>query len=894
MAMSAGEASVGVPRSQRLSIGANVAIAILLAAGVLAAVNAICSMKYFRRDIAATGNYGLSDRTKSILNSFKGEIKVSTLYMPSDENDKQRGYIQRLQDYCDELQRFDPNVKVSYVTSPMQREKLVAQISQTFGGEAGKHKEALDAFASLHADLKSELEQRLAECRKLMEAESWLGDFPVFANIVTTLKSDNETLHKAADEIKELTPAGGIPKFGEATSKAKSTVNDVKTHLQAIAKKLAEMSTLADETTKLDSKYIAMLREVAAQSKALVAPLRETVGGEGGNVSDPAAALKAYADRGNEIGNSLDALVARVDQFARAFPMVQQHPNWGASVQYGPLMTRMAVADVFQQAAQGLAKARLVILGAIDSKDPAQMTQAIAHAQRNVEVLEKNTEVCEKLLTDLANRLSTVDPDSKALMESSRSGKLFAERITAIEALDKQISSLPELKLGSIADRLKEENTVVVEANGKIRVLGFNDVFPVRESVGGPAARQEESARNFNGDSAISSALLALTGDQPVATVMLVSYEPPPPPQRGPFSPPPPSSWVPSTHLNELRKRLEAANFKPVDWNLATTKEEPKGEEGVPKLYVLLPPAPPSQPNPFGGQNPPEKTFGEPEREIIRKLLDNDAKALFVATWEVRTAGMFGGPPFAPPYGYGPLLEKDWGIKVENGRRVVWLEPDRQKANSYGVVPRNFMHMPIVGFTQNVIGAPMMGTRFLANDSCVLSVAKDPPKGVSIDEILVVPDREYYIGAAMVDLISIIDQVQDQSANGTVTLRSPMRGPFELMLAARRKVDDKEKGKIVVMGFGGSLRDEYLQQPVWAGGSRLRLDPPPTENADLVLNALYWLAGKEQWISRGPVPVPRVLPIEPMQARVLRLFVWGVWPALVFAPGIVLWYLRRR
>jgi hypothetical protein len=121
-----------------------------------------------------------------------------------------------------------------------------------------------------------------------------------------------------------------------------------------------------------------------------------------------------------------------------------------------------------------------------------------------------------------------------------------------------------------------------------------------------------------------------------------------------------------------------------------------------------------------------------------------------------------------------------------------------------------------------------------------------------------------------------------------------MRGPFELMLAARRKVDDKEKGKIVVMGFGGSLRDEYLQQPVWAGGSRLRLDPPPTENADLVLNALYWLAGKEQWISRGPVPVPRVLPIEPMQARVLRLFVWGVWPALVFAPGIVLWYLRRR
>jgi hypothetical protein len=792
------------------------------------------------------------------------------------------------------LQRFASNVKVNHVTSPMQREKLVARISSTFGGEAGKHKEALDAFQKLLTDLKADIDQRLAEGKQLMDGETWLGDFPIFANIVTTLKSDKESLQKAADEIKELTPAGGIPKYGEATNKAKSAVADIKTHFQAIAKKLAELAVLADETTRPDSRHIATLREVAAQAKTLMAPLRDTVGGEGQQVKDPASALKAFADRSNEIGTALDGLVGRVDQFARAFPMVQQHPNWSAAVQMGPLTMRMAVAEVFQQAAQGLAKSRLVILGAIDSKDPAELAQAVAHAQRNVEVLEKNASVCDKLLTELADRLSRIDAESKAILDSARSGKLFEDKIAAIDSLDKQITALPELKLGSIADRLKEENTVVVEANSKIRVVGFNEVFPVRESVGGPSAKQEEAARSFNGDSAISSALLALTSDKPVATVMLVSFEPPAPPQRGPFAPPPATSWVPSSHLSELRKRLEAANFKTLDWNLATTKDEPKGDEGVPKLYVLLPPAPPSQPNPFGGQMPQEKSFGEPEREIVRKLLDADANAIFVASWEVRSGGFFGGPPQTPPYGYGPLLEKDWGIKVENGRRVVWLEPDRQKANSYGVVPRNFVHMPVVGFTQHEVGAPMKGTRFLITDGCLLSANKDLPKGVSVSTILKLPDRENYIGAAMSDLISIIDQVQDPNANGTVIVRSPMRGPFDLMLAAERKDGDKSKGRIVVTGFGGSLRDEYLQQPVWAGGNRLRLDPPPTENADLMVNALYWLAGKGQWIARGPVPVPRVLPIEPSDARMLRAFVWGIWPALVFVPGIVLWYVRRR
>ena len=330
----------------KFSIGANVAIAILAAAGILVIVNVAAAMKSVRRDVSSASSYGLSDRTKSILSDFKGDIYISTLYMPAEDDEKQRSYISRVQDYCEELQRFDPRVKVTYVTSPMQREKLVTRISSTFGGEAGKHKEAIEAFNKLQTELKADFDQRLEEGRKLMDEDKWLGDFPIFASIVNTLKQDKESLQKAADEIKELTPVGGIPKYGEATTKAKTAVADIKTHLTTIAKRLAELAVLADETTKADSKRIAMLRDVAAQARSLVGTLRDTVGEEGSQVKDIPAALKAFADKGSEVGTALDGLVSRVDQFGKAFPMVRQHPSWSAQVQMGPLVTRLEVAEV--------------------------------------------------------------------------------------------------------------------------------------------------------------------------------------------------------------------------------------------------------------------------------------------------------------------------------------------------------------------------------------------------------------------------------------------------------------------------------------------------------------------------------------------------------------------
>lgn len=896
MAMSATGAVPDTPSTRRFAIGANVFIALLTAAALLVVVNWIASLKSYRREVSSLGGYGLSDRTKSILDSCKSPVDVSVLYMPDPENENQQRYITRLQDYGDELERYSKNVKFAFIISDAQRERLVSEISTTFGGEGAKHKEAVESFYRVKDELRTEIDQRLGECQALLTGDTWLADFPLFANIITILKSDSEALIKAADEVKELAPSGGIPKYGEATKKAKASLDEVKTHLEAVAKRLSELAVLSDEAVRTDSKHIANLRQVAAESRSLVDSLQSIVGGDADPVpSDAAAKLKAFADRANEVDAALEKLVRRVDDFARKFPMVRQHPNWATQVQMGPILTRMEVADVLQQAAQNLGKTRLSILGAIDSKDSRQIKEAFESVRLSARVLRKNTEICEQLLTELAARLSNLDAGSKAILDGARSGTLFADRIKAVAELAKQIDALPELKLGSIADQLKEDNTVVVQANNKIRTVAFNEMFPVRESVGGPGAKADEAARTFNGDSALSTAILALTQEKPFAQVMVVSFEPPAPQQRNQFAPPPMQSWIPSANLSTLRKRLEAANFKVTDWNMATTKDEPPAEDGLQKLYIILPPPPPAMPNPFGAPPPSDQQFGDAQREKIRALLENDARMLFLCSWEIRSMGMFGGPPMTPPYGYQQVLDTDWGIDVQNNRRIVWVDPSRRQANSFGIVPRKFMHMPVAGFTSHPVGSPMRGTRFLVSDSCPLQIKAELPKGVTVKPVLTVSNREDYIAADVQELIQIIDAIQNPASNGWIDLgHSPQHGPFVLAAAAERMDGEKSKGRIVVSGCGGSVREDFLNGPVWSGGDRLKLDPPPSENADLIINALCWLQGAPERISRGPVAVPRIEAIEAAQLTALRWFVWGIWPAIVFVPGIVLWYVRRR
>jgi len=879
---------------RRLTIGANVAVAILLAAALLVSVNWIASKKYLRTDIAAASSFGLSARTKQVLADHPDPVRIAVLYERGDDPE-QRDRLDRLNDYLFELQRFDEDVVVEYITSDTQRERLVAELNQTLGTEAGAHREALASFARLRGELATDIQQFLLGAESLMAGDTWLADFPLFANVVSLLRSDAQLLTDAAEEIDALTPTVGVPKFAEATTKAKETLTDVKEHLDAISDSLGKLSDLATEATKPESRYIAMLQDAAKATRQQVQALRAIVGEENAPLpDDPGAVLKQFADQATRVATEFTTIVQQVDEFAARFPIVKQHADWSARVNMGPLTVRMEVAGVLEQATRTLRSIRLQALDIIDAGSPEQLRQAIAGSRNAVSTLEDSAAACEQLLTNLAARLTRLDEASKQILDAARGRTLLAGRKDAVDAMIQQIEDLPELKFGGIADQLKASNILIVQANDKVRVLTMDEVFLPRQSVAGMGAAPV--GRSFNGDSAIGSAVLALTRDHRFGTVVLTAFEPPPPPQQNMFSRPA-RSWIPSEQLSTVRERLEAANFKVVDWNLATTPDPPEPDEGTENIYICLPPAPPPPPNPFQQQQQPQKQFGQPEAQKIRDILADDGRVLFLGTWEVRAGGMFGGPPTAAHYGYNQILEEDWGLRVDNGRRITWVVPNLETPNGFNVAGPRINWMPVSGFTDHAIGKPLRGMRLLVNDCAPIEILEDQkPDNVMHDTVLKLPQIENYIAAEMMELMEIIDVIRSPDSGGVITIDPlPASGALPVFVTATRENSEgNTNGKIAVCGFGASLNDSYVDQPVISSSEVIRMDPPPAENIDWLLNTMFWLQGQTHWIARGPSPTPRVLPIDPQERTFMRAFVWGIWPALVFAPGIALWYIRRR
>jgi len=896
--MAVNNASTDLSSSRRFAIGANVTVAIIAAAALVGAVNYFGSFKKVavRKDIAASG-FGLSDRTKQLLADSGEKINISMLYQPDDTDEKQRGYIDRLGEYLDEMKEFAPQrVSWDHIVSDNKKEELVATLNQSLGGEAEEHKKALEAYKKFQTDMQSELKQRVAQVTDLRgSADAWLADFPIFANIAAVLHQDELALEKTAADIAALIPANGIPKYGEAATKASAQLTEIKGHLTAVRDGVSKLSALADQVARPDSPYAAVFRDLAAQVPQFAAGLREAVGPRDAAMPDDVTgALRLYADRCNELTSKITPLVQQIDEFEQAHPTIQQHNSWTATANMGIIQQRLSVADILQQFAGNAKETRLRVLGALDSNKPEEQAAALASVRRTVGVFEQNMTACNQLLTGLAERLMKVDAKSKALLDESRDNGLFKDRIAAATELEERLKKLPELKLANVGDRIKEPNSVLIECGSKIRVLAFNDVFPIRDTLG--AGVDDEQRRTFNGDSAISSAIVALNHDKPFATVVLTTFEPPAPQQRNPFMQTP-EPRLPRQQLNIVKQRLESANFKVAEWNLASPDEAPKPEPGTENVYIVLPPTPASPPSPFGGPPPNEPKFGEEQIARIRNILNNDGRVLFIATWDIqRTGGMFGGGGFAPvPYAYGKLLTDDWGIDIDSGRRICYLIPDSKAPDTYGVSMLRFGYMPASGFSNDDLGRPLRGTRFLVTDACPIVQKSPTPPGVTLSKVLTLPESETHFAPDIPELLQIVRTVQEVESEGLVQLPEVKRGPFDLMISGQRKDGDKEKGRIAVLSFGMSLADFYVDRPIPTDkGSRVKFMPPPRESLDLVVNSIYWLQGQPKWISRGPVMNPTVEPIDKGTRPLLSWLVYGIWPVLVFLPGIFLWYVRRK
>lgn len=884
----------GFSAQRRFQIGANVAIAIAGAIVLTVLVNWFASIKQVRKDLSTFARYGLSPRTREILNEAKGEVRLSMLYSPDDASKDPTRYIDRLGDYLEELRLAAPNIRVDMIRTHTSRAELVKRVAETFGGETEKHAAAIKNFRGFVNEMKQGIAKQLETGGAIQsQRKAWLNAFPSYADVLSMLRDEQEKLDKAMEQVETFVSGSGVPKYDAATERVKTDLNTFKTQLVQVQRRLDEIARLADSVAKPDSEALKPLQQIAATLPPMVSALRQIIGDRSAPMpEDPKATLKQFADEGEKTDKEIQKAVRAVEAIARQHKAIAEHANWSIQAPlFGGMMMQLPLTRVLSEVGKNFGDLRLQILGIIDRGDKAGMERAIKQLRGFTAQLEESVKSAGESLGELANDIVNLDPASKVVLDEARNNGFMKPQVEALEKLTKELAGLPELKIGTIADDIKEDNVVVVEAGKKVRVIKFDEVWPIRQVINDPSIQGEEQQRVFNGDTAISAAILGLTRDKPFATIVLAKFEPKVDQRQQMFVRPPPPA-IPVEQLSILRKRLEDSNFKVVEWDLTGTDAPPAPAEGTESIYVFLPPAPPSPPNPFGGA-PPGKPFGPEELKRVEDALAKpNAKAVFLVSWDVIPSGPFGGGLTSPKYALNDLLQSQFGVSVDGQYRITWIVPDNRKPDQIAVSPERFQLMPANYFTDQPIGKSFQTNPVKLMDACPLRLVPTPPTGVTIQPIMKIPAQEEFIGADVRDLIQIVNAINDPASGGLVP-RSPtaLSGPFDVMVAAK-----KDNGaSVVVFSAGRSLSDMVMARPMLKQvGEKLVSEPPPATNPELFVNSLYWLLGQPQWIGSGPPRTPSIRPIESDKMALLRVVTYGLWPAAVFAPGLFIWFARRR
>jgi len=165
---------------------------------------------------------------------------------------------------------------------------------------------------------------------------------------------------------------------------------------------------------------------------------------------------------------------------------------------------------------------------------------------------------------------------------------------------------------------------------------------------------------------------------------------------------------------------------------------------------------------------------------------------------------------------------------------------------------------------------------------------------VKVSPVLEVPASIQDVWADS-DLSRILDALRQGQRDSSFTKsEAAMENGFSVIVASE---NEKTNSKVVVMGMGISFIDAYVARPVPRLEARkavtLSTDPPPTENLDLALNTMYWLADQPNMIAAGPAPTPQVGPITSAGQRSAWLISTG-WAFAILILGLVVMFVRRK
>ncbi len=874
-------------KRSRRAVELNVMISIVVAVGLLVVVNVIGDMvtskHNLRWSLETRGRYALSETAKRILDRASEPIRLTSVYTSTDPQRKPEQYLPRLRDLMEEMHQWKADVTAMNVTSDRGKAELVARLRERLDADAEKHRKLIEHFQLL-AQAQEGLFQQELQKWQAFPAASWLGGFGLPKAFETDLSDSQEALKKLSALIRQELSGSGLPNYPEMAKQIKDVLGEVRKRLEDFRTSLLELAKLPAEAQKAQ-------KELNESAQTVTGELRKAAEAAGKPdapaPADPAKVLAEVARAARAAfepaAKVVRGLVALDNQ---AGNQLQNLPSW-----------QQAAVHLSQVAEQSRSLAEQLKDVSEAVKVETQKKVITEQLRPVLAVMLARAQSAEGVLKGMLEQLAEPDQaTSGAFTQAQREDYLQAQR-KPIEDLLAEAGQLGELAdQGELIDQISQDNFVLVEIGKKVGVASFNDVWPLapRNEFAPPAADEEDKDRRvFYGDMAICAKVLSLTAE-PFAEVVLTFFEEPMPPQMMGRQPPL-TGPIPSMYLQVLRDRLKAANLEVKDWNLsegsdAGPPQPPPPTNGRKQVLLVLPP-PEAPPPMMGPQQMP--SFGPQQVQAVRDAIARGTPAIFLTGYfRPRYWGQT-----TPEFGWGSYLREDWGLDVKTGLRLVMGQRDPLEPDKFVLPVLRWDFLPLSTFTDDSpVGRPLRARRFYWLSACPIEKVKDSQAGATVQDILVVPKEmsNLWATAQAEDLWEKI-----VSGRGTGVTPDPQAGdvkpPLSLAVEAQKTIGQAE-GRVIVLGVGLSYIDGFLTYriPQLRSGDVLAAEPPPTADTDLVVNSVYHLAGRGDYIGAGPALVQPIELIRPATMATVQIVFGFVWPGLMLLAGAVVMLVRRR
>ncbi len=899
-----------------LTVGA--AIALLLVA------NLIAQTEYYRANVEAFGQFRLSERTRRILDNVETPVEATVVYTATDPARPGSHFRPRTLELLREMEEHNDNLSVSSVTSDAEKDRVLALLSAQREQRYASHVAFLKSFRSSVSRIGDLALQEAQPVLTLDPNEAYLYEWNLPLGLDTAIREMREQLNETETAIRRQ-QAEANPDYRQLAADANDALlrarESLAEEIQRIARPLGLAAEVRQNTPAVLERYDQANQALTAFTKALGEPNDPLP-------EDPAGFLKSVSVDANEAGMALGRATRALRAVAGddGLELLQSSYSWqtrfpevnALGMYTGRRLSVDRLSTQFTQALMSLAADRAYLA---ETRNKEQLQQVIGFTRQNWPQSAPMFRSLKDMAAEALEGVSNVDEASQTLMQQAGEGKLMPQTIQAINDLLNAHAALPAVEESDFADELENENIIILQAAGKTRVLEFDEVWPLRSRNPGEQANDDRQIedRTFNGDSVISSEILSMT-HKPFGTVILTYFEPQIPPQMARYVQLPPPD-IGLSDVTVLRERLEAANFRVVEWNLrdpmpeevsAPAESDPNAAPPTPadasrRVLVVLPP----MPNELLGPQMAQMqgiAFGPEHQARLAEAIDSGIGAVFLTHYSHRRYREVypGMPPMPvqPRYALGEYLTNEWGIELQEDFFVVNAVSDPRLPGQYRINLSKIYYAKFNAYTDHPIGEPLQGRRTYWQAVCPLRTTPDQPlgqdaNGITIEPVLTIPESWDHVWATP----SMMRLQQQFESEGSYVSPDPEQGdllpPMHLVLAATRTGQGdrgKKDTRIVVTSTGLGLVDSYLTSKVdevdETGSSRLT--DPPHANAELVVNSVYWVTAWEQYIAAGPVKVQPIDRIAPSTYRVLWILCVMGLPATILVLGGVVLLVRQR